>query len=409
MKFLNHNNLKFFRERCAEVLRRAFALATRRPELALSLVAGLFYVYQLAHLPLVWLCLFVWFALAVTYGLVYFARRVIARRLSGDTVRLGPELLIAGVLIVAIYLTDFFRISWFVVLLPGAFWLWLLWAAWARRVGTFYTGFIALLLFGLAVFVYRMLFIQELALGYGSYYLQRAAAVRELEQGYRWEQSGASAGTTPGAAGDPAQAASTHSLYLGDRPVLHVEAPIGVTFHDARLISFIYGVPEPGIGICYLSASQQDPFSPPAVGIFQADPAALGIAATHSAGSVDADDPTRATDAAPVSNRLNPKAEAYLRDVVERALLLRRRNGEIDQLEYRGQTELPEYLRLVDIGQSRGIYYTYYDRVLEEHARLGLYVTPNARFVLVINDAPQDGDVAFEPVTFAILRGIRTP
>ncbi len=400
MKYLNHNNLLFFRrllDRGLSGIAHALRLASRRPEYPLSLCAAGFYLYQLAHLPLLWRLLFVLIGVLVTWALIFAARIWLGRRLSRPGLRLGPELLIAGILVLALYWTDFVLDSWFVAILPGAFWLWLLWLSWSRQPGPFYTGFVGLLLFVLAVFVYRLLFVQEWLYGYAAYYAQRQAAVAELERRYRWEEQ-----------------EDSRTLYRADRPALTVPQLPGVWFHDSRLISFVYGVPEPGIGICYLSASEQDPFAVPAVAIFRADRlrAAAGdglfVPVQNEAGDADALADLR--PGAPGSEplfELGPEAEAFLRESVERAFLFRRRNGEIENLTYRGKTRMPAFLRMRGMHQAPGLYYSYRDRVLEEEARLTLYVTPNREFVVVVNDAPDPG-LLFEPATLATLRGIRT-
>lgn len=354
----------------------------RYPEYPLSACAGGFYLYQLEHLPWPFWLLFSWVGIGFTWVMVFAARRWLTRRLAQPAVRLGPELLISGALIIAISGTDFFQESWFVIILPGAFWLWLVWVSWSRQVGVFYTGFIGLLLFVLAVSAYRVLFVQEWLYGYGSYYLQRQAAVAELERRYRWE------------AGE-----ERRILYRSNEAVLSVPILPGVWFHDSRLISFIYGVPEPGIGICYLSASEQDPFAVPAVAIFQTEQLKQAV------GSDLFETVSGSTGPA---LELSPQAESYLRESVERAVILRRKNGEIESFEYRGKTRLPPYLQLEELGDAPGIYYTYRDRLLEEEARLILYITPDARFIIVVNDAP-DSQMLFEPATLAILRGIRIP
>ncbi|MCR9141582.1 MAG: hypothetical protein NXI24_04960 [bacterium] len=380
MKYINHNNLLFLREVFAsgvEQIRLALRLAARYPEWPLSAAAGAFYLHQLEHLPLLWRLLFAAVGVAFTWGLIYAGRIWLRQRLAQSELRLGPELVVAGILVAGVYWTDFVRESWQVVILPIAFWLWLLWLSWRGRVGAFYAGFVGLLLFVLAVSAYRVLFVQEWLYGYAAYYSQRQAAVAELEQRHRWEQSDGG-----------------RTLYRSDNAVLRVPELPGVWFHDSRLISFIYGVPEPGVGICYLSASEQDPFAVPAVAVFQAN--RLLNATGREVFS---------KSAAP---ELSESAIEFLRDTVERAMLLRRRNGEIESLEYRGPTRLPAFLKLKDLNESPGILYTYRDRLLDEDARLIMYLTPDRRYIVVVNDAPDPG-LLFEPTSLAILRGIRLP
>ncbi|MEQ9366242.1 MAG: hypothetical protein RIF32_18530 [Leptospirales bacterium] len=396
MKYLNHNNLLFFRRLFAsgvEAARRVLRLAARSPEYVLSVAAFGFYLYQLAHLPLFWRILFAGVGVLFTWGLIYTARVWLRRRLGQANLRLGPELAVAGLLVCGLYWTDFFLESWFVVILPAAFWLWLVWLSWRRRAGAFYAGFIGLLLFVLAVSAYRLLFVQEWLYGYASYYFQRQAAVAELERRYRWERG-----------------EDSRTLYREGVAVLTVPELPGVWFHDSRLISFIYGVPEPGVGICYLSASEQDPFAVPAVALFQADRLRAAVGSELFVPAREASGDAAKDEGAGVGAQvfdLSPDAESYLRESVERAVLLRRRNGEIESLEYGGRTRLPAFLQLEDLDGAPGIQYSYRDRVLGENARIILYVSPDRRYVLVVNDAPESG-LLFEPATLAVLRRIRT-
>jgi hypothetical protein len=370
LNFPNHNNPFFFRamaRRLANILLRGAQGAVRRPELPITLFALLFYIYQLWHLPALWIASLILPALGVTFGLVYGARRLIGRRLASENLRPLPELGLSFALCLAIYLTDFVKENVFALLLPLLFFLWLLWASRTRRIGVFYTGFIGLLLLALSIFSYRLLYIEERLLEDLTFYLRRRELVATLEHRYQW---------VAGSSGERA----TQTLRMADRPVIGLTLAPGMVFHDARLISFIYGVPEPGTALCYLSISQQDPFAVPAVAIF----------------------------AAPQDVALNDEGArtAYLREAVERALAHRRRAGEIERLEFRGPLPLPGYLRLPSLGNAAGIQYSYFDRLLEEDVRLALFVAPDSRFVVVVNDAPTEG-LLFEPAVLATLRGIK--
>ena len=369
MKQIIYKIPEFFRR----VGRSSLSWCRQQPEVLFAALASVFYWNHLVHLPPGWRIFFVGYTTIGTWALGRLGMRLLRRRLARADLRLWPELLIAAALCALIYFTDYVREGWLEWFLPLGGWLWLLWASIQGRTGVFYIGFLTLVVFVFAVFAHRVLFFQAWALNYVSHYLHQARSEESREQGYRWQDEAG-----------PQKNTGIQTLYHNDQRRLSVTLPPQSFFHDGRQTSYLYGVPQPGEALCYISSSEQDPFALPAVGIFRLP----------------------GTPRSDVALELDASEEASLRDSVEHALVLRQRAGELDNLSYRGQTRLPIYAAHESLAGAPGIVYEYHDRVLNESARLTVYLSPQRRYAIVVSDAPDEG-FDFEAQILAILRGLR--
>lgn len=381
MKILNHNYTLFL----GRLVNRFYSLCVAYPERPLTFLAGVFYLYQLAHLPLLWAILFTQIAALATFGLIYVMSRWLRRRLARENPAPGVELAIAGVLLLGLYLFDLVWREWWLLLLPLVYFAWLLSAALLRRTGLFYAGLIALLFFVLAVGAHRLLLAQQWLYAYGNHALQIS----------RSRVAAAAAGARTGWQSD----GDKRRLMRDGQLVLELEVPPGSFFHAGQSAEFIYGVPVPGAPIAYLSADESDPVRMPAMAIFASDRLRGDVSGALIAAD-SGDEP---------AGQLSAEAVAALRESIEQALGFRERSGEIDNLDYAGPITLPDYLQLPERVQAApGIAYRFMDRVLDEPAWLRIYLTQDRRYLVAVFDAPRDGAL-FEPAVLRMLRGIVLP
>ena len=329
-----------------------------RPLLLLTALVTWFYISFSWHLPWLWIVVFVLPVAVLNYVLMYAGRSLISQRLADPNLRLYPELGIAALLVVVLFFTDALVETIWIALLPPLLVVWLVLLSYQRKAGVFYTVFSGLMLFGMVVFSYRLLYLEERLLILVHQYF-RLQELRELvlERSLRWDTQD-----------------QDRFLRRGDETYLRVRVPEKLEFHEAGRAGAIYGLPLAGLPLCYLSSSTQDPFAPPALALFL--------------------------------NQAEMSDQA-LRSAARLALGHRVNAGEIGELLFRGERELPEDVLGIDL---KGVVYEFRDLVYEKQIRMELYRTPaypaGRRYTIILQYEPVKGFFV-HPLLLTAIEGLR--
>ena len=230
----------------------AASFLLERPEFPLTLIAFLFYFFYTEYLnsPISTI-------IAITTSLINFllfawGRKKIQARLRQKDIILLPEIG-ASILLLALSLGMdsntklLIQIEVFVfsaLLLSFSF----------KKVGFFYTVFTGILIFSSVFFSYRLIILQEKMILWALYRSQREASIDTGT--WKKEKSLLSR-----------RVEKSYSLRL-DEGKLIVTVPNGLWFHKGKSSGYDPGFPIIGEPLCYVSASKQDPYALPVIGIY---------------------------------------------------------------------------------------------------------------------------------------------
>ncbi len=360
-----------------QFIRKLTAFCARRPEIPLTIVAGVFYAVSLRHLPSFWIVLLTLPVMILNYLLLYLGRRFLRARLARGELRMGLELLLAAVALLGLHLTDFVKDDLLAAWLSAAALLWLLALARFGRPGPFYTVFIGIMLFTLGVFSQRFVFLEERLAAVAARYVAEYQARAERENAYRWEEGND----------------GLRELYVRGRRVIRIVVPENLHFHDGRTSADPYDVPRPGLPVFYLSGSPTDPFAAPAVGVYFLD-------AEHPPGML-----TRPLES---GGDLHP---AQFTPLFREAFGRRRNSGEVDEIPEPERLKLPADLLTGSFVPDYGVAYRYYDRIYEQDFRLSLFLSAplppdGLRFAVILEEQQPQGLPFTWPIA-AALRSLR--
>ncbi len=353
-------NLHFFSNKLGQGKNHLHYLF-KKIEIFILLVLILFYVYSTRDLAWYWSSLLILPLSILNFFLVVYVARAIRVRLTKQGQRPIPELIVLMVIlfgmIILFYWQDKMILFWLVTILL----LWFTVQLYAGRSGLFYTGFVGVLLFSLVVFSHGLLYLEKRLLLWGMHYYHHLALV-ELLKNKRWQLK---------------KSAKNRQYSLDDIVAkqglkLSLPLPERLWLHDSRLVGFIYGMPEPGLALAYISASQQDPYASPALGLYLADQSL--VPAQKNVGNselTEAPNKTLQIEA----NKKQQVETMLIKLGVDVAKSLERRKdvGEVANIHYNGLHEL----EFVDKKQQiRGIGYSYDDLLNQETMHLYLFFAP---------------------------------
>ena len=301
-----------------------------KAELWLCFVLSVFYFYYSYNAGTAWF----WSILlqipiiALNYILIRWSLRRISDRLQRAYLRPLAESLVSFLMLSVMLLLLFWQKNYTLLGLGLFFSLWLAIQLYLRRLGSFYAGFLALLLLALSSFSYYLLLWEGQGLLFASHYYQRYKTHKLLYK-KNWQKKSSS------------YRGQVYVLEDFRGYTIRLRLPSNVFFHDGRLTGFVYDLPQPGLPLAYSSVSKQDPLARPALAIHYIDAKV---------------------------KKLDPQNFSAL---IESCLKRRKQNGEIDQIKYQGLRHLALPARGVKL---QGLYYRYRDILFKEQVGLWFFL-----------------------------------
>ncbi len=237
----------------ANQIKFGYYLLIEKPEFPLSLIAFLFYFFYTKYLNFQISITIAILTSFMNFLLFVWGRKKIQDRLRQKDiilfVELGISILLLLILFIVIELkqTLLIQIEFFILaslLISFSF----------KKVGFFYTFFTGILIFSLIFFSYQLIILQERMVIWALYRSQREA----LSHTGNWEKEKSLLSN---------KGENNYSLKL-DKGKLVVTIPNGLWFHQGKSSGYDPGFPIIGEPLCYVSASKQDPYAPPVLGLY---------------------------------------------------------------------------------------------------------------------------------------------